>query len=79
MFGETRINTEKQLSRLERRKRMSNADIYNLLKGVKNGNGSLYDGMHLFENGKKKDFPLPYAAAQRRHHRIGERSTENGS
>ena len=35
MFGETRINTEKQLSRLERRKRMSNADIYNLLKGLK--------------------------------------------
>jgi tRNA nucleotidyltransferase (CCA-adding enzyme) len=35
MFGETRISTEKPLSRLERRKRMSNADIFNLLKGLK--------------------------------------------
>jgi tRNA nucleotidyltransferase (CCA-adding enzyme) len=35
MFGETRITMAEHLTRLERRKRMDNARIYNLLKGVK--------------------------------------------
>ncbi|BBO66472.1 poly(A) polymerase [Desulfosarcina alkanivorans] len=35
MFGENRLSTEKQLSLLERRKRMTHADVYNLLKGFK--------------------------------------------
>ncbi len=35
MFGETRISVEKPLILLERRKRMSNAEVFNLLKGFK--------------------------------------------
>ncbi|WP_319525986.1 CBS domain-containing protein [uncultured Desulfosarcina sp.] len=35
MFGETRIMMAEHLTRLERRKRMDNAQIYNLLKGVR--------------------------------------------
>ena len=35
MFGETRIQAERHLPRLENRKRMSNADIFNLLSGFK--------------------------------------------
>ena len=35
MFGEARILMAEHLTRLERRKRMNNAQIYNLLKGLK--------------------------------------------
>jgi len=35
MFAETRLSVEKPLMQLEQRKRMSNASVYNLLKGFK--------------------------------------------
>ena len=35
MFGQGRISVEKRLSRLEQRKRMSNAEVFNLLKAFK--------------------------------------------
>ena len=34
LFGETRLQAERRLPRLESRKRMCNADVYNLLKSV---------------------------------------------
>jgi tRNA nucleotidyltransferase (CCA-adding enzyme) len=35
MFGEDRIHAEQQLTRLERHKRLKNADVFNLLKAFK--------------------------------------------
>ncbi len=35
MFGEDRIHAEQQLTRLERHKRLNNADVFNLLKAFK--------------------------------------------